>query len=359
MILFWLIFLILAILTLFESLNKKIIPGVVAVSVFLMLSVFAALRPPEAVADYQVYLFFFQLFGKPSEYFTDYISWVSFEPFYYLIPSVLHYTFQFESYANVTIWIYAILGTGVVMLSLYKLTDFFYAAVLTLYCNYFLLQQLTQIREAVAVGLLLLMVYFKCKGKIRSCLLCGILAFLFHYSVILSVVIIFLASNKLNKKLYGLLALSSFLLSFLNFNFISAIFNVSVTGFDSKQDFYVENVLNETLNKRSFFFLSAFANTLFIIYFADRIFKQNKFIYLLVKLQVVGLLTFQLFSASPILGARISQYYLATHLVCFPAILYLFKSRFWPTLCFCFFNGIILFYFIHINKLVDVSHYGF
>ncbi|RYE16302.1 MAG: EpsG family protein [Sphingobacteriaceae bacterium] len=359
MFLFWGIFLLLVLLTLIESLNRKLISRSVAVGLFIVLTLLVGFRPPQAVADYEVYILFFELFGPPANYFEDFFTLAVFEPMYYLIPTVLHYVFDLPNYVNISIWIYAIVGTGLVMLVLRKVSALYYASLLTLYSYYFLLHEFTQIRAAVAVSFLLLSVYYRYWKNNRAMLICIFVSMLFHYSSILALVLILLPAYNLNRKVWIALATLTFLISFVNFNSVLSLLNVNVGALSVKQEAYVNGIVDVPINRRSLWYLLMLLDTLVVIYYAHNIYKQNPYIYLFVKLQVIGLLSFQVLSASPVFSLRVSEYFFATHLVCFPAVLHLFKYRFWPTVALCVVLAGVFFFFLQVSELVKLQYYAF
>lgn len=359
MFLFWGLFLLLAFLTLIESLNRKLIPNAVAIGLFVVLTLFVGFRPPQAVSDYQLYIIFFQIFGPPSEYFKDFFTWAVFEPMYFLIPSVLHYIIGLANYVNISIWVYAILGTGLVMLVLRKVSAFYYTSLLTLYSYYFLLHEFTQIRAAVAVGFLLLAVYYRYWKNIWGMMACIIVSLLFHYSSILALVLFLLPAYSINRKVWIALAILTFLVSFVDLSSVLSLLNLNVGSLSDKQDAYINSIVDVPINRRSLMYLLMLLNTLVVIYYSHSIYQQNPYIYLFVKLQVVGMLFFQLLSASPVLALRVSEYFLASHLVCFPAVLYLFKNRFWPSMALCVLLAGIFFFFLHVSELVKLQYYAF
>jgi EpsG family len=357
MLLFFLIFTLLSALTLIESFKVRAIPPIVAVFVFLLLSIFAAIRPPEAVADYQVYLSYFALFDKPATYFSQFSSLSYFEPFYYLVPSVLRFSFGLVDYGIISIYIYAFLGCGITMLALRHLTHFYYATILTFFCNYYLLHEMTQIRTAIAVGFFLFAIYYKGKRDFIAFSVCVITSIMFHYSSFFALLILFFSEKSINKKIYFSLALLCIPLSFINFEFLLSFLNFDLGALSVKQNSYVNNVLEETINRRSILYLIAVLDTIVLIMLSDKIFVNNKYIYLLLKIQVCGLIVFQLFSGAPIIAARLSEYLLSSYIVCLSCLLYIFRIKFWVALGICILNLGYLSYFLLINKIIDFKYY--
>jgi hypothetical protein len=357
MIYFIVIFILLSTLMLLESINKKIISPIAGILVFIVLVLFAALRPAGADHDYETYLSFFSTFNEPSDYLDNIIVWGFFEPFYYLVPSILRHWLHLEYYQYITLYLYAFVGCLIVMLAIRKLTTFYFASILTLFCNFFLLHEMTQIRAAIAVGIFLLCIYYKEQKRWSAFCFCVVVSTLFHYSSLLALPILFLADKSLNRPLFITLTLLSFAFSFVDFSMVLAFFNFDAGALSAKQDYYVNSIQDEMRNRRSFIFLLHFINTLILIAFSERIYIDNKYIYILIKIQVVGLLAFQILSASPTISSRVADYYLSVHIVTLSSALCLFQNKFWPALVFSLLNLGVLLTLLLRSNLIDLNYY--
>jgi hypothetical protein len=351
------IIILLSLLTLLESVNKRIIPTGTGIVVFFILFFLAATRPIGLDNDSGTYIYMFNNFNKPIEYFRNWGTWGFFEPFYYLIPSVLHYVFQVPQFDVVTLYVYAFLGCGIIMLVVRQFTDYYYAAILTLFCHYFLLQQMTQIRAAIAVGIFLFCIKLKVEKKWLLFAVCVFISFLFHYSSLLTISLLFVSEKSQRKTLLLSLVILSFLLSFIDFSWVIGYLNFGDAGaLAQKQDVYILDVRDELLNRRSYIFCIHVVNTLILICFGKQLYVHNKYVYLMAKLQVVGLLIFQVFSASPAISSRSADIFLSTHIITLSASLYLFKYKFWPAIMLCILNTAILLTLIYRNHIFQMEY---
>lgn len=351
------IIILLSLLTLLESVDNRLIPRGTGVVVFFILFFLAASRPIGLDNDSETYIYMFNNFNKPVEYFRNWGTWGFFEPFYYLIPSVLRYIFQVPQFDQITLYVYAFLGCGIIMLVIRRFTDYYYAAILTLFCHYFLLQQMTQIRAAIAIGIFLFCIKLKVEKRWLLFALCVFVSFLFHYSSLLIISLLFISEKGQNKAVLLSLVFLSFLLSFIDFSWILGYLNLGDAGaLAQKQDVYITDIHDELLNRRSYIFCIHIVNTLVLICFGKRLYTYNKYIYLMAKLQVAGLLIFQIFSASPAISSRSADVFLSTHIITLSASMYLFKYKFWPALVLCLLNTAILLTLIYRNHIFRMEY---
>src|SRR3954469_5473248 len=168
--------------------------------VAFILILVAGLRTPGVDSDSINYLTNFSTFGQPSSYFTDYEGNSFFEPAYYLIPSIINGFFHLD-YVWVFL-IFALLGIGLKVIAITRLTDFALLSILVYYCNFFILHDMTQIRAGVASGLILLSIPEIQKRNLLTFLLIIAIGTLFHYSMIIFLPVYFLSAKKINKFLY-------------------------------------------------------------------------------------------------------------------------------------------------------------
>jgi uncharacterized membrane protein len=357
MIYFVSIFIFLSVLALLESINPDIIPVGTDIFVFIILVVFAGSRPIGADNDSLTYLAAFESFTYPEEYFNDWAFWGQYEPFYYLIPTILKFTFEISKYYIVVFYLYAFLGCLVTMTALKKLPSFYYTSILTLFCGLFIIQEMTQIRAAIAVGFYLHCIRFKVNQQWVKFIICIFISGLFHYSSVLIFAVLFVSERKFNRPILLAGIFLAFLLSFVNIEGILGRVGTVFELLASKQDAYIADASQEHLNKHSLVFILHLVNTLLLVVYADRIQEENKYTYIFAKLQVFGLILFQLLSPYPTIAYRIFDFFLTTHLITLAACLYLVRQKFWLTIVICLLNLATMLALIYRTHLINLDLY--
>jgi hypothetical protein len=152
-----------------------------------LLILFAGMRAPFVDADYYNYVLWFNDIRRGdadlSEWFRD--------PLFSLISTFI--SFVGGSYLVVTL-IFAVISLPLKLYLASKFVDnrwltlFFYL----LFCHFYLLLDMTEIRAAVAIPLMALSLYWACESKRRRALLTFLLAAIFHFSVILALPVLML-----------------------------------------------------------------------------------------------------------------------------------------------------------------------
>lgn len=296
-----------------------------------MLIVFAAFRPEGGDRDYENYLFSFELFLEPSDYFTHYFEWAFFDPMYYLIPSFIKTFISQYSYAIITFIFFSLLAVSLKFSGINKLSRFFFLSVLVYFSNFYLLHEMTQIRAAVATGLFLTGLYYFEKKSYLTFFILILVAFLFHYSSLIYLFLFFINSTKINFKIYFGLMAATLLFAVINMGFIFSFFNLELLGpLTMRASSHVEMTeygIADKINKLNVMFLASFAITAMLVFFSDAIYQQNKYAYLLLKIQVWGLFIFQFFSAVSAIAFRFSELFLCVQILTLPFIVYLFRNR--------------------------------
>src|ERR1035437_2086421 len=194
-------------------------------TIFLIL--FAGLRGLKVDFDNKSYLIFYSVSPYIENLFTNshkFFSSIRIEPSLIIIFSFVKSFFK-DGFP-IAIFLYALLSVYLKMTAIRKMTDFVMLSTLIYFSGIFLLQDMTQIRAAVAVGFILLSIQKIEEKKVFQFLIYISLAIFFHYSSILFIPFIFLNTKKIDKLYYILLMFIPLLLSIFKhdpLNFISKI----------------------------------------------------------------------------------------------------------------------------------------
>jgi len=324
---------LIATLLLLLALTEQLVPikktPVVAVLTCTLLIFFSGLRG-DIDKDYENYLYAFDTVLNPSDYFKNFQDWIFFEPMYYLIPSFFKTYVSPAYYTLYTFILFAILGVSIKFIALSRLTNLFFLALFCYFCYFYLLHEITQIRQGIASGILLMTIPLAVKRKYIYCIILIFLAALFHYSSLFILLILLLHKEKQKPKLYAIILTTTFLLAFVDTSFFMTVFQLNLGFLTTKTiatvNFTEAGIFTE-INKLNIFFLINFFTAAFLLYYSKLIQKQNPYAVLLIKIQILGLLLFQIFSAIPIVAFRINDLLGIVSIVNLTFYTYIFKNK--------------------------------
>lgn len=327
MIIYFLVFLVLVFIGFFKTqFNLK--SEVVLPIIGLMLIFFAAFRGAEVDRDYQNYLESFNLFLSPADYFLHTEDWFFFEPFFYLIPSVCKYI-GLPNYPLFVFFIFSFIAVVINLVNIKRLSTFPILSVVVWFGFYFLLHELTQIRAAVASGLMLLCVYHHFHKHYFKFVCFFLLAIMFHYSALLILPILFLNPHTFSKQASIIILGLAFILGLLHSDvFLQPIFLINAS-FVKKLTVTLQ-AMNEdenTINLLNPMFLSQVIISGWLFIHHKMIKEQNKYAYLLLKLQLLSIFCLCAFSSIAFVAYRISEFYGVVSIFTIPFLVYTFKQK--------------------------------
>ena len=269
----------------------------------------AAYRSP-LMPDYENYELFFNFGNARFEAgFVTVTEWIK------ALGGGLHFFLAF--FAGVSI--------ALKFTAMEKMTKLVLGSVLVYISNIYILHDLIQMRCAVASGLMLLAIYFSVEKKWIWFAVSFVTAFLFHYSALAFVFILFLNTEKPRRLLFAGLVVVSYLLGIMGTTFGSL---VALLPFEFVQDalvMYQDNIYEE-INIFNAMQLLRVALCFFLLYFIDTISPHNRYAVLLVKIYAVSLSCLVLFSDLPVLAFRISELLLVAECLIVPMMYYAVKG---------------------------------
>lgn len=154
--------------------------------VVMILTLCVAFRPEGIDKDYMSYLGYYENPNSGMALLT--------EPTYKLICSIA----RLFGLPTLIFVIYAFLAVPLKAYSIIRLSPFWYLSILVWFTHLYIVQDMTQIRVAVASALYLFSLPFLAEGKRIKFLLIVVVAILFHYSSLFLLPIVFLDNNPLN-----------------------------------------------------------------------------------------------------------------------------------------------------------------
>jgi len=297
---------------------------------FLVFLVFVTFRPVGGDKDYVSYLLSFDSFQEPLDYFKHYNEWVYFDPMYYLIPSFFKTYVSQTDYALMAFFTFALVALSLKFISIGKLTNLFFLTLVVYFSNFFLLHEMTQIRVGAASAIFLFSIPHLLNKKYAAYIGMVLLAMLFHYSALLYFIPLLLSPFHFKQKIYFLMLGIVLVMTFVPTDFILPLLKINLGDVQVKSNNYIEYAelgVTDEVNKINVNFLISFAITAMFTFFIHTIQSKNKYAFLLIKLQILGLFLFQLFSPIPGFAFRSSELFMVTQIITIPFLVYIFKNK--------------------------------
>jgi len=150
-------------------------------ALILVLAAFAGMRSPNVDPDFQDYVFWFDLIKSGH---APLLAWIRDPAFAGLSWIVAQLGLPYSAVA----FVYALLGLiatwcFAAAVSMRRWIPLFFYL---LFCQYYIVMEMTEIRAAVAIPLMGLSLYLACQGRRRRALAIFVIALIFHFSVILA-----------------------------------------------------------------------------------------------------------------------------------------------------------------------------
>lgn len=329
MLIYYLIFFAIAVFAIlndkFTLKTKKQIFGFFGV--FLIL--FAGLRGLNVDNDYRTYFNYFQetstigtLFANPKYFFSRIAG--NIEPSIIIIMASIR-TIS-SQWFPVVIFFYAMISITLKLIAIKRLTEFLPYSMLIYFSGIFILQDMTQIRIAVATGFLMLSITYIVNREFKSFVILLLLSVFFHYSAIIFAPFYFLNSKSINKVLYIFLIGISIILGIIRFNPFEILENFDLGFLSQRMNIYTAAQIHA--KKINIFNVITLFNVVLCLFFIINSEKfKNKYSILLIKIHSFSIVFFYLFSFSPVIAFRTSEVLNIAHIILLPQLLYIIKQR--------------------------------
>ena len=276
----------------------------------VVMALVAGFRPDNVDKDYDNYIRFYYSFDITTE-FT-----------FILIANLIRFTIDNYLYVFV---IYAALCMALVVYSVKNLSELWFSSLLIYFSQYFILHCMTQIRVSVAAGFFLLALPFLFQRKIGKFLLTLLGAVSFHYSSIVYLFFFALTGKELKGKWLV------FWCSLIPVCAVLFVMKIGLTAvipipyIEEKLQLYETVVANGEVSEVSPFNTVQYlriALVYFFIWKSKVIAEHNKYIYLLIKIEIIGLCAMFLLPAVPVLAFRVSEMICIVEVVLYPLMIY-------------------------------------
>lgn len=225
--------------------------------------------------------------------------------------------------------LYALLGISTKFFAIKKMSAFPLLSILVYIGYLYPLQELTQIRAGVATGFILLSIYQKINQKILYSIFFMGCAIFFHYSSLIVIPILFFNPNNFNKLFYS----AAIILSYWGSIYLSAIIESVMDYLPAIIKWKIMAYGRETgaeLNIFNGWQLLRVGVAFFMIFNIDQLSKFNSSYQFLLKIYVIGIFSYTLFSFNPVFAVRISDLFFVVDLILLPALCHLFPVKCLP-----------------------------
>lgn len=301
------IFIILSIISIIPNLNNTIKKNILYVFGFILI-ILAGFRGENVDRDYNSYL---QAFYEELNIL---------EPTFYMISS-----FTKMIFGNNVVFLFLIYSTLSISIKIYSIKLYSTNVILSLliYFSYlFIIQDLTQIRAAVASSFLFLLIKPLYNRNYLKILLFSFCAILFHYSSALIVVILlFLNPHKINKWFYIIAIFMAYFLQpyviYLYYRipdlitFMPIQFKLYAYEYDNGAFL---NIFNTWQVMRCFL-------SIIFLYNVDRLTKVSNYSILFIKLYSLSSILFVILSFNPSFSGRISDLLMISDIILLPMLI--------------------------------------
>jgi len=187
---------------------RRVAQSMYFILILIALAAFAGMRSPDVDRDFHDYVFWFDLIRSGA---APLVAWIRDPAFALISYCVAGIGLPYSAVA----FVYALLGLTAtwgfaVCASLERWSTLFFYL---LFCQYYIVLDMTEIRAAVAIPLMAIGLYLACKGRKKSAVGTYLVALVFHFSVIvaLPLLILILAGTRFRSKawMYSLIAVGA------------------------------------------------------------------------------------------------------------------------------------------------------
>lgn len=310
-----------------------------------ILAIIAAFRSEEGNPDYGVYVDYFHE--------QDYLL---VEPTFVIFSKIIHSLFG--PYPIFIFIIYAILGILLKLIAIQRLSKLWFLSLVVYVGNFFILQDMIQIRAGVASALLLLCIKPIYDRNLLKFMFIALLAILFHVSALVILPLWFLPKIKerlLVFLLYIIIPVSCVIYIFKT----NLIMVLPIPGVQEKIDLYIaiqesgeENALTE-INV----FNAVFLVNVFIFYFLLMKYKlllfHNKYALILLSIYGIGLSSYAALATIPVFAGRISGLLEIVEIILIPFLYYTISPKYISKLLVVFWGLGMLLIHLFRSKLIS------
>lgn len=250
-----------------------------------------------------------------------------FEPTFKIISKISNVLTSDHAFVFV---IYAFLGVFFKVRAIQLLSNQVILALLCYLSYFFLYQELTQIRAAVATGIFLCSLKPLYNKKYVYFFLLIALAYFFHYSSLVALICLVLDSKQINKYIYIFLVFLSYLIT-INFGGVAKLAQyIPISEIQALVEMYKYQSESQDVAQVNIFNsiqLIRISVLLFLLFKIELVKEYNKYSVLLLKIYAISICSLILLSDLPIMSFRVAEFLGAVEIIILPLLVFCFKYR--------------------------------
>ena len=314
----FIVLIVLAVLAFFEDDEIQAQTWLLVV-VAVVLTLCAALRPEGVDKDYTSYLGYYTNPETGMALLT--------EPTFKYICSIARFL-EFPLFIFI---IYALLAVPLKVYSVVRLTPLWYMSILVWFSHLYIVQDLTQIRVAVAATVYLFALPYLIDGRRWRFLLCIIVAILFHYSALFLLPICFFGNKPMVRWKWMLLYILPFLCYFTSLIGIELLYRVPIPFIQEKIVVYEEMIkyadMFSELNKFNIMALFRLFTYYMLLWKCNTIAKVYPNMSIVLKIMCYSICIYSALSFFPVFAVRAQELIGVIDFVAFPLLALAFRPN--------------------------------
>ncbi|MBQ8365425.1 MAG: EpsG family protein [Bacteroidaceae bacterium] len=310
----------------------------------LFMAFAAGLRPDDIDHDYATYTeMYYNSFSLSTEIsFTIIVSFVQ---------------LLFDNVVMMFL-IYALISMFVHFYGIRKLSSLIFLSLMVYISNYYLLHEMNQIRVGVASGIFLIALYHLGNDDKKKFLLYALFATFFHYTASVLFLFYFFDGKPMKKwQTYFYLSIipAAYVIYFLH---MSVLTTIPIPHFEEKMKIYQALQANggvwDEINVFNLVLLTKIAMTLFILWKSSLIYEYNKYVYLLLKVEIISIAAWVALYEMPVVAMRMSELLGIVEIVLFPMLFYTVKPAWLGRVLVTTVASVLLFISLVYNKVIYI-----
>lgn len=307
------------------------------VFISIVLTIYAAFRPIGIDRDSEAYIGLFYS-NLPVEITFQFITYIA-------------NTF-FSSESRFLFIIYALIGVGIKLKILKKISPLIILSLLVYLSNLFIQQELTAIRAGASATFILLSLSYLKDRKFLFFLFCVTTATIFHYSAFITILLWLLSPKRISKFYYFIIPIG-FIMYILTSRFTVSS-QLPILYFQNKIDSYMSSQEqgNQKINVLNALLFIKCALYYFFLYNKKLLKDINIYFPLLIKMYGWSIFIFLSFSFIPVLSFRLSDLFSISEILLIPLIAMMFKNKFIGNSFVVTYSIVIFVYNIFIGRLL-------
>lgn len=255
--------------------------------------------------------------------------------------------------------LYAMMGVGIKMFAVRRLTTLYFAPLLIYFGNYYILHDMTQIRAGVASAFLLLSLRPLAEGKRWHAFACYVAALVFHYSSVVMMPLLLLNNKPLTDRMRIILASAfpvSLVVYVLNIDFITLI---PIPFMQEKMELYQAfkemGVMGDKTNIINVVYLTRVLIFYFLLWFYEPVSQHNKYMPLMLKVMTLMVVALPMLSQMPVIAFRLSEMFGIVEIVLFCMLTYTVKQQYIAKAALIIIGLVSMYYNAFYNELLDFN----